>query len=195
MSNKYKNKYYKEDKQMNQNNNVNNITSNNTIVNSNNEEQKDFINISVADDNKSGLTINNDSVIILDNSDSNENVNEDENKNLENNNNEEESKDSEKSNEEENKDLNNNSDVENDSEDLKTDSNDSKEIIEIKKGVIKNCVALNIRQEPNLKSEIIGTLYDTDEVDININESTNKFYNVSNDKYSGYCLKDYIRLK
>lgn len=183
MSNKYKNKYYKEDKQMNQNNNTNNITSNNTIVNSNNEEQKDFINISVADDNKSGLTINNDSVITLDNSDSNENVNEDENKNLENNN------------EEENKDLNNNSDVENDSEDLKTDSNDSKEIIEIKKGVIKNCVALNIRQEPNLKSEIIGTLYDTDEVDININESTNKFYNVSNDKYSGYCLKDYIRLK
>lgn len=194
MSNKYKNKYYKEDKQMNQNNNVNNITSNNTIANSNNEEQKDFINISVADDNKSGLTINNDSVITLDNSDSNEHVNEDENKNLENNN-EEESKDSEKSNEEENKDLNNNSDVENDSEDLKTDSNDSKEIIEIKKGVIKNCVALNIRQEPNLKSEIIGTLYDTDEVDININESTNKFYNVSNDKYSGYCLKDYIRLK
>lgn len=183
MSNKYKNKYYKEDKQMNQNNNVNNITSNNTIINSNNEEQKDFINISVADDNKSGLTINKDSVITLDNSDNNENVNEDENKNLENNN------------EEENKDLNNNSDVENNSEDLKTDSNDSKEIIEIKKGVIKNCVALNIRQEPNLKSEIIGTLYDIDEVDININESTNKFYNVSNDKYSGYCLKDYIRLK
>lgn len=67
------------------------------------------------------------------------------------------------------------------------------EITKQKTGVVANCLILNIRKEPNAKSEVIGELTCLTEVMIDEQGSTDDFYKICTVAgVEGFCMKKYI---
>lgn len=69
-----------------------------------------------------------------------------------------------------------------------------KTIKEIKKGEVHNCLLLRIREGANLRTKEIKQIKVGDTVKINLNNSTETFYEVTHGGTIGFCLKDYIKL-
>ena len=64
------------------------------------------------------------------------------------------------------------------------------------KGTVVNCAKLNIRKAPCVTSQILCTVDVNTEVSIDLDDSTNAWYNVYvNDSILGYCMKNYIAIK
>ena len=65
--------------------------------------------------------------------------------------------------------------------------------VEIKTGVVTDCIKLNVRTEPNLKAEVLCELECLSRVVINEEESTDEFYKVyTSAGIEGFCMKKYI---
>ena len=61
------------------------------------------------------------------------------------------------------------------------------------KGVVANCVRLNVRKDPEPKSEILCTIEANQEVMIDETKSTEDFYRVCTAAgIEGYCVKYFI---
>lgn len=69
-----------------------------------------------------------------------------------------------------------------------------KTIKEIKKGEVHNCLLLRIREGANLRTKEIKQIKVGDIVKVDLNNSTETFYEVTHDGTIGFCLKDYIKL-
>jgi len=61
---------------------------------------------------------------------------------------------------------------------------------QIRYGVICKCNAVNIRKQPDLHSEVIGTALANDEVEIF--EDAGDFYGIKCGKVKGYTLKFFV---
>lgn len=68
-------------------------------------------------------------------------------------------------------------------------------------GVVSNCVRLNVREKPNIKSDVVCVIPRDSEVVIDEDKSTNAFYYVcvsnivEKTQFEGYCMKKYISIK
>ena len=66
-------------------------------------------------------------------------------------------------------------------------------------GVVCNCAKLNVRQDPDIKSDVVTVISAGDEVVIDTEDSTEDWYSVCVDRGSnyefGYCMKKYISVK
>ena len=62
---------------------------------------------------------------------------------------------------------------------------------ETKKGVIANCVKVNVRSEPNLNASVVKVLNKGDSVVVDLSKSTDDFYAIDD----GFCMKQYITIK
>ena len=72
------------------------------------------------------------------------------------------------------------------------DANDAEEATEVV-GVVCNCAMLNVRKNPDIKSDVVTVISAGDEVIIDTELSTDDWYFVCNE--SGYCMKKYISVK
>lgn len=62
-------------------------------------------------------------------------------------------------------------------------------------GVVYNCLALNVRIEPDVTGKVVAVISKDTKVTISNVASTDLYYNVTlNDGISGYCKKEYIKL-
>jgi hypothetical protein len=57
-------------------------------------------------------------------------------------------------------------------------------------GTVVNCEKLNIRAEAKADAKILGTFFKGQEVEVDLNTSTDEFYDV----IIGFCMKKYIEL-
>lgn len=66
---------------------------------------------------------------------------------------------------------------------------------ELKHGVVTDCARLNIREEPNRESEVLGIVNAKDELVIVESESTDEFYKVLMPAgVEGFCMKRYVTI-
>jgi len=67
--------------------------------------------------------------------------------------------------------------------------------VEPKKGVVTDCLKLNVRKEPDSEAEVIGQITAATKLVVYENESTDEFYKICT--YSGiegYCMKKFISI-
>lgn len=66
----------------------------------------------------------------------------------------------------------------------------------IKFGHVANCESLNVRNKPNVKSNVLCVIKKGDKVKIDDGESTNDFYKVIlKSGVEGFCMKKYITVR
>lgn len=70
-----------------------------------------------------------------------------------------------------------------------TEAEEATEVV----GVVCNCAMLNVRKNPDIKSDVVTVISAGDEVIIDTELSTDDWYFVCNE--SGYCMKKYISVK
>lgn len=64
------------------------------------------------------------------------------------------------------------------------------------KGVVTGCEKLNVRKEANKNAEVLCIINKSDEVEIDLENSTQDFFKViTSNNIEGYCMKDYINNK
>ncbi len=64
------------------------------------------------------------------------------------------------------------------------------------KGVVCNCLSLNVRSKPDPEAEVAFVLSALTEVQVFPESSTNEFYKVyTSAGVDGYCMKEFIALK
>lgn len=88
--------------------------------------------------------------------------------------------------------------VEETTEQTGSDANESKNTSKKKeiKGVVTDCIKLNIRKEPSLEATIIEEVSALTEVKIDKEASTEDWYAVQTELgKSGFCMKKYISTK
>lgn len=62
-------------------------------------------------------------------------------------------------------------------------------------GTVIDCWKLNVREEPNPDSKVMGTIDHLSEVMIDDTESTDKYYKVCTASgIEGFCLRNYIKV-
>ena len=87
------------------------------------------------------------------------------------------------------------SEIDNNLEDAKESVEESKDQSEKVTAVVK-CIRLNVRKEPFLESNKIGTLVTGDEITIDLSKSTDCWYKVyTASGLDGYCVKDFVEFK
>ena len=63
------------------------------------------------------------------------------------------------------------------------------------KGIVFNCLVLNVRRTPEINGPIETTIPKWAEVEINESESTEEYYSVvTKDGTTGFCMKSFIKL-
>lgn len=62
-------------------------------------------------------------------------------------------------------------------------------------GVVANCDRVYLRSGASKKDDPIVVLEKGQEVEVLLDESTNDFYRVNVNDNSGYCMKNYIRIR
>ena len=62
-------------------------------------------------------------------------------------------------------------------------------------GVVINCIRVYVRKEPSKDSEAIRTLDKNTSVTVNLDKSTDDFYNVYSLDFDGYCMKNFLQIK
>lgn len=68
--------------------------------------------------------------------------------------------------------------------------------IEIKKGVVKGCVKLNIRKEPDKNSKPIDVVKAETTLSVDVTNSTKGWLKVTTESgKQGYCMKQYVSIK
>lgn len=68
--------------------------------------------------------------------------------------------------------------------------------LELKEGVVVNCLLLNVREKPERDARIMTILEAMDEVFIDETGSTEDFYKIRCEKIvDGYCMKKFIAIK
>lgn len=63
------------------------------------------------------------------------------------------------------------------------------------KGVVVNCERLNVRKQPNDKSEVLSIINKSDEVNVDLNVNNDQWFKVVVSDSEGYCMKNYINVK
>lgn len=64
------------------------------------------------------------------------------------------------------------------------------------KGVITNCLQLNVRKEPSFKAEVIKVIPALSEVEVIDQNADSTFFKVKiADNLIGFCMKKYVSLK
>lgn len=61
-------------------------------------------------------------------------------------------------------------------------------------GAVRNCKRLNLRKEPSKSSEVLCVLLEDESVLIDLEKSTDDFYNISARGIDGYCMKQFIEI-
>lgn len=85
--------------------------------------------------------------------------------------------------------------IDNDLGDIKGSVEESKDTSEKVTAIVK-CIRLNVRKEPFLESDKIGTIVAGDEITIDISKSTDRWYKVhTSSGLDGYCVKDFVEYK
>ena len=65
--------------------------------------------------------------------------------------------------------------------------------VKLTHGRVDNCARLNVRKEPNIKSEIVEVIDAETDVEIIEAAFTEEFYRIkTSDGVEGFCMKDYI---
>jgi uncharacterized protein YgiM (DUF1202 family) len=60
-------------------------------------------------------------------------------------------------------------------------------------GVVANCQKLNIRMEPNTDAEIVTVLNAGTEIEINVDESNDKWFSICTvSGVKGYCMRKFV---
>lgn len=60
-------------------------------------------------------------------------------------------------------------------------------------GVVSNCEVLNVRSEPNVDADVIGSVTKNTELIINVRESNDEFYKVRTAAgLDGFCMRTYV---
>lgn len=73
---------------------------------------------------------------------------------------------------------------------------DKNETLEETIGIVVNCQRLNIRKEPSVNSRVIGLAEVSDELKIDMDNSTDEWYAViTTDGTEGFCMKMFIKLR
>ena len=74
--------------------------------------------------------------------------------------------------------------------------------VEVIYGVVDNCVRLNVRTKPNIKSDVICVIPQGTKVVVGKKYSTQAFYEVhsvdngdATEGFHGFCMKKYITIK
>lgn len=68
--------------------------------------------------------------------------------------------------------------------------------VEPEYGIVTDCVKLNIRTEPNIKSDVICTVDVDEELMIDSANSTDGWFNVfTKAGIEGFCMKEYVSIK
>lgn len=63
-------------------------------------------------------------------------------------------------------------------------------------GVVVDCVKLNVRQEPNVDSDIVTVINVGTRVIVDDDSSTDDFYKiVTASSVEGFCMKEYIKIQ
>ena len=63
------------------------------------------------------------------------------------------------------------------------------------RGVITNCLNLNIREMPSKDSDIVCELPALSEVQVDVDDITDEFYKIySDNEITGYCMKKYVSI-
>ena len=67
---------------------------------------------------------------------------------------------------------------------------------ESKKGVVVNCLKLNVRKAPTKGSEVLYTVNKGEELEIIVDEYAKGWYKVSKSdhKACGYCMSEYVKV-
>jgi hypothetical protein len=64
-----------------------------------------------------------------------------------------------------------------------------------KKGIVFNCLVLNVRQSPDPKAAVATMIAKWDEVEVLESESTDEFYHVrTRGGITGFCMKSFIKI-
>lgn len=63
------------------------------------------------------------------------------------------------------------------------------------KGIVVNCERLNVRKQPNDKSEVLSIIDKSDEVKVDLNVNNELWFKVVLSDGEGYCMKKYINIK
>ena len=74
---------------------------------------------------------------------------------------------------------------------------DKVEVPELKgkvKGIVSDCNALRLREGANIRTGIVTIFQVGTEVEINLDNSTDSFYEVTKDGSIGFCLKQFIKV-
>lgn len=62
-------------------------------------------------------------------------------------------------------------------------------------GIVTDCVRLNVREDPNSKATILGTITVDTELIVNKEESTEDYYKICTSVgLEGYCMKKFITI-
>lgn len=70
------------------------------------------------------------------------------------------------------------------------------EIANVIDGIVTDCAKLNVRQEPNVDSDIVTVINVGTRVIVDEDSSTDDFYKiVTASSVEGFCMKDYIEIQ
>lgn len=63
-------------------------------------------------------------------------------------------------------------------------------------GIVVNCQRLNIRKEPSVNSEVVALTTVSDELKIDMSDSTDEWFAVSTTAgIEGFCMKKFIKVR
>ena len=63
----------------------------------------------------------------------------------------------------------------------------------VAKGVVANCAKLNVRSKPGIDGDVVATLSVNEEVNIDVDESTNEWFKISTTAgVKGYCMRKFV---
>lgn len=75
------------------------------------------------------------------------------------------------------------------------DINKEERVIDEKRGLVTNCLKLNVRKKPNKESQVLVVVDAGTEVIIDLNRSTRNWYNVRTESgVSGFCMSEYVNV-
>lgn len=68
--------------------------------------------------------------------------------------------------------------------------------VKVMTGIVVDCYQLNVREEPNVFSDVHGTISRNTKVAIDEPESTDEFYKVCTETgLEGFCMKKYVEIR
>lgn len=81
-------------------------------------------------------------------------------------------------------------------EEIQSNPNKYEDPVEVKIGIVTDCVRLNVRKEPQADAEIVCEVDSQSELMIDENQSSDEFYKVCTASgVEGFCVQKYIEIQ